>query len=151
MSEQENMKIVRTIFDHINSHNLNETDRYLAGDFRSEVSGVSSPMNKEQDRMYIRRYVDAFPDLHYDLKDVIAQGDRVAVTWVAKGTHKAPLTMPNGDSIPATQKKATVSGSSFFEIRNNKVSRQRIYWDQVDLLSQLGVVKMQDLMSRATR
>jgi steroid delta-isomerase-like uncharacterized protein len=151
MSEQENMKIVRTIFDKINSHDLKEIDKYLAEDFRSEASGVSNPMNKEQDRMYLRRYADAFPDLHYDLKDVIAQGDRVAVTWVAKGTHKAPLTMPNGDSIPATQKKATVSGSSFYEMRNNKISRQQIYWDPVDLLTQLGVIKMQDLMSRVTR
>lgn len=151
MSEQENIKIVRIIYDNINAHELGKNDQYLANDFRSEVPGVPNAMNKDQSRKNILKYLDAFPDLHYDLKDIIAQGNKVAVTWVAKGTHKAPFILPNGDGIPATQKKATVSGGAFLELRDNKVIRHQMYFDMLDLLSQLEVVKMQDLMSRVSR
>ena len=151
MSEQENMKIVRMIYENINSRELEKNDKYLADDFRSEVPGVPNSMNKQQSRENLHQYLEAFPDLRYDLKDIIAQGDKVAVTWVVKGTHKAPLILTNGDKIPATQKKATVSGGTVLEMRNNKVVRQQMHWDMLDLLSQLGVVRMQDIMSRASR
>jgi predicted ester cyclase len=83
--------------------------------------------------------MDAFMDLHFDLKDIVAQGDKVAVSWIAKGTHGAPLRTPTGDSIPATNKKVTLPGCSIVEIRNSLITRQDIYWDQVKFLMQLEV------------
>ena len=51
----------------------------------------------------------AFPDIHYTLDDVIAEGDRVAVRWHWTGTHKAPFR-----AFPPTGKRLTnpASGSS---------------------------------------
>jgi predicted ester cyclase len=90
--------------------------------------------------MYTQLFLEAFPDLHFDIKDVIAQGDKAAVSWVAKGTHTAPLKTPGGDPIPATNKKVTVPGSTIYEFRHNLIARQEIYWDQVAFLAQLELL-----------
>ena len=151
MSEQDHVQVIRKIFDLYNSHNLDGIDQYLAGDVRSEATSATGMLNKEQTKMYNRRFLDAFPDLHFDLRDVIAQDEKVAVSWVAKGSHTAPLVMANGDRIPATQRMVTMPGHTFCEFKNNLIVRQQILWDQISFLMQLGLVKEQELISRMSR
>lgn len=152
MSEQENINIVRRWYDNFNSHKLDLNDQLEANEVRVEAAGAPGVMNRDQARAYNRQFVDAFPDIHFDLKDIVAQGDLVAVSWVAKGTHKAPLTYAStGYSLPPTNRTATVPGSSIFEIRNNKIVRSSGYWDQMTLFTQLGVLTEQDIMSAMRR
>jgi steroid delta-isomerase-like uncharacterized protein len=151
MSEQENIQIARKTIDNFNKHDPDANDQYLANDVRVDAAGSTGSMNKEQTRMYYHQFFDAFPDIHFDLKDTIAQGDKVAVVWVAKGTHKAPLVTLTGQSIPATNRTVVTPGVTIVEFRNNMVVRQEIYWDQVAFLTQLGVLNPQELVSRAKR
>lgn len=55
-----------------------------------------------------RRFHNAFKDIHIDIDELIAEGDRVAIRWTCTMVH-------NGDGLgfPATGKKTTVPGSSF--------------------------------------
>jgi len=152
VSEQENITIVRKWFDNLNSHKLDHNDQFLANEVRVEATGAPGVMDRDQGRNYNRQFLDAFPDLHFDLKDIIAQGDLVAVSWVAKGTHKAPLTYAStGYSLPPTNRMATVPGCTITEIHNNKIVRQSVYWDQVTFMTQLGVLTEQDIMSSMRR
>jgi steroid delta-isomerase-like uncharacterized protein len=152
VSEQENIHIVRRWYDNFNNHKLDLNDAIESPDLRVEASGSPGVMNRDQATAYNRQFLDAFPDLHFDLKDIVAQGDRVAVNWVARGTHKAPLTYAStGFSLPPTNRMATVPGSSFFEIRNNKIVHSTGHWDQLSLLTQLGVLTEQDIMSYVRR
>ena len=150
MSEQENINIVRKVFDGFNSHNLDATVQYLSDSVKT-TDPTAEVLNKEQSRLYNKRFIDAFPDLHFDLKDIVAQGYLVAISWVAKGTHKAPLQNPMGDPIPATNKYVQVYGSTVCEVRDNMIVRQEIYWDQLTFLTQLGILNPQELMSRMRR
>lgn len=151
MSEQENIKIVRQLFDDLNSHDLDASDRLLSDNIMTEAPGSPGPLDKKNSRMYTQQFVDAFPDLHFDLRDVIAQGDKVSVTWRSRGTHKAPLMSPKGDTIPPTNKRAEVPGCSVFQISRDKIVHQEIYWDMVTLLTQLGVAVELNQMSRSQR
>ena len=40
----------------------------------------------------------------------------------------------------ATNKKASVNGSTFYEFKNGKVVSSQIYWDMVTLLAQIGMM-----------
>ncbi len=140
MSEQENIRITRKLFDSLNSHDVNENIQYLANDVKTTGTGAPKVLDKEGSRAYTQQFMDAFPDLHFDVKEIIAQGDWVAATWTARGTHNAPLVSPGGDTIPPTHKKTEVPGSTIFQFKNDKVVRQEIYWDMMTLLMQLGVV-----------
>ncbi len=151
MSEQENIQMVRRTFEYFNNHKPDLADQYLADNVKIEAPGVQGTMTKDQNRMYNKRFFDAAPDLHFDVGDIIAQGDKVAASWVVHGTHRAPLTVPGGGTIPATNRPFTMPGCTIAEIHNNLVTRQQIYWDQVTFLTQLGLVTQEDLMQRAGR
>lgn len=148
MSEQENINIVRKVFDGFNSHNLDATVYYLADSVKTTDPSYMDVMNKDQSRMYNKRFIDAFPDLHFELKDIVAQGNCVAISWMAKGTHKAPLQNPMGDPIPATNRSVQVHGCTVCELQDNMIVRQEIYWDQLTFLTQLGILNLQELTSR---
>jgi hypothetical protein len=75
----------------------------------------------------------------------------VAATYEAKGKHSAPLKTPTGDSIPPTNRLATVLGATVYQFKNDKVIRQEIYWDMVTLLMQLGVITDLAQISRSMR
>lgn len=151
MSEQENIKIARQYVDNLNKH-TNEANRsLLSDDTKTEVPGEQKPLNRDQTLEYNQRFISAFPDLHFDLREVIAQGDQVAIHWVASGTHTAPLTLPTGGSLPPSRRKVTVPGVTISEIRNNKITHQFLTWDQVSFLMQLGVLTEQEMMSMARK
>lgn len=140
MSEQENIQLVRKLFDNLNSHNVDASDPYTHNSFQGTFSGVPGGINRDQNKEILKSYIDAFPNLHFDIRDIIAQGDKVAVTWVATGTNSGVMRMPTGGTMPATNKPARTVGTTVVEIRDSKVFRQEVYFNQVELLTQLGVM-----------
>jgi predicted ester cyclase len=85
------------------------------------------------------------------VKDLIAQGDKVAASWEVRGTQKGSLRTPTGDTLPATNKAIHISGASIYEIRNGMVMREDIYYDQIAFLTQLGLLTPQELTSMIRR
>lgn len=72
-----------------------------------------------------RNFCGAFPDLQITIHDVVAEGDKVAIRWSAAMTH-------TGDhlGLPATGKKATLSGSSFVIVQGSQIIDG---WNQMDI------------------
>ncbi len=147
MSEQENVKIARQYVDNLNRKNNEANRSLLSDDTRTEASGERQPLNKDQTVKFNQRFIDAFPDLHFNEREVIAQGDHVVTTWIATGTHSAPLNLSTGGSIPPTNRKISVPGVTVSQVRNNKITHQTITWDQVAFLMQLGLMTEQDMIS----
>ncbi len=148
MSEQENIRIVKQAFDNLNSHNIDPNDQTFARDLRVQTVDSTTELNREDYRLYLRHLLDAFPDLRITVRDIVAQGDKVAVTWTSKGTHKAPYTLPSGPQIPASNRPVTLQGCYLFDFRNNVISRIEGYWDRSSQLTQMGIMTEQDLMAK---
>jgi steroid delta-isomerase-like uncharacterized protein len=140
MSTAENVKVAQASFDALNAHDLDKWQRLNAPNITFEGPGAPGPLKGEQNRAYIQGFLTAFPDLHFNILKTMADGDHVVMEWTGTGTHKGPLVAPSGNSTPPTGKKATVRGSSTFEIMNGKVTASRTYWDMVELLGQLGLM-----------
>lgn len=83
-------------------------------------------------------WAKAFPDSRGTVGEAIASGDMVAleVTW--RGTHKGELNTPAG-TIPATGKKMDIRACALFEVKGDKVTMQRHFFDMMTMLQQLGV------------
>ena len=110
MAEFNNIQIAEKLFDAINAHDLDLGDSYLAVDYKFEGPGTKlngGALNRDQARVYNQGFMNAFPDLHFDINRKIAQGEYVVINWVASGTHTGPLPTPTGDTLPATGKKST--------------------------------------------
>lgn len=140
MSEQENARSAEKFFEAINDHDLSRYSDMISPDFRSDQPGVPAPMTEEQNNAYTQSFIDAFPDLHFDFRQTIAQGDFVVINWVASGTHKGGLPTPTGAMLPPTGKHAIVPGSSTYQFKDGKIVRATNYWDMVTLLAQLGLM-----------
>jgi steroid delta-isomerase-like uncharacterized protein len=140
MSEQENIRVAEKLFEAINAHDLDRGSDYETDDYKFEGPGSNGALNRDQGRAYIQGFINAFPDLHFELKQKIAQGDYVVINWVASGTHTGPLLTPTGATIPPTGKKATTPGSTTYQIKNGKAMAAWTYWDMVTLLAQLGLM-----------
>src|SRR5574341_1131288 len=71
----------------------------------------------------------AFPDLHYSVEDMIAEGDKVMIRYTAWGTNQGEVM-----GMPPTGKRMTFTGFDFFRIAGGKMVE---WWHQDDLLGML--------------
>jgi steroid delta-isomerase-like uncharacterized protein len=140
MAEAENTKLAKTFFDNLNAHALDKNDALQADDVKFEAPGAAGPMTRDQAKSYTQGFITAFPDLRFDVRLTVAQGDYVVMNWIGTGTHNGPLTTPSGGTIPPTGKMVTVPASTTLEIKGGKVTHNRVYYDMVTLLGQLGLM-----------
>ena len=82
-----------------------------------------------------RTFCGAFPDVHVDVEEIVAEGDRVAVRWHVAMTH-------HGDHLgfPASHKKAMLAGSTFAIVKGNQIVDGWNYMDLQALMQKLQAV-----------
>ena len=80
-----------------------------------------------------RTFCGAFPNIHVNVEDVVAEGDHVAVRWRATATHR-------GDhfGFPATGKNVSMNGSTFAIVKGNQVVEG---WNQMDMQALMQTLK----------
>jgi predicted ester cyclase len=149
MSMEQNKEISLSLVEALNAGDLTLWSRHLAEDYEAEHPGVSVLLDKSRSIAYHQRFVTAFPDIHFEVIGVIAEGDRVLVQWTASGTHVERLATVTGETIPPTRRRAKVSGAMLTEARDGKIVRGWFYWDQLALLAQLGITEQPGLFLSA--
>ena len=134
MSE-ENKAIARRDYEEIwNNKNLDAIDDLYEPD-HIRRGGLGEPGNDGY-RQFVTLYTDAFPDLHFTVEDIFAEGSKVVIRWTANGTHKGDL-----PDIPATGTLVTVTGISIYTLKNGKIVEEWGQWDSLGLMQQLGVLE----------
>jgi steroid delta-isomerase-like uncharacterized protein len=83
----------------------------------------------------VKEYLQAFPDIRYEVEKIIEKDNNLVVCWRASGHHKAKLM-----GIPATGKFITFTGVSILEIVNNKIQKVWYMWDEAGMLRQMGML-----------
>ena len=76
-----------------------------------------------------------FPDLHWALRDTVAEGDRVVGLSTWTGTHQGEFL-----GIPATGRSVAVEAWTIDRFRDGQMVDSRIIMDVAGLLGQLGVI-----------
>ena len=75
----------------------------------------------------------AFPDLHFAVEDVIAEGDKVVVRWTLHATHSGEY-----QGHPPTGKTIIVAGISLFRLADGKIQEITVNMDRLGQAQQLG-------------
>ncbi len=83
---------------------------------------------------------DAVPDNDINIERRHACGSVVVEQGVFSGTHTGDLAAPNGQVVPATGLSVSVPYVEVFDIEGGQVAATRLYFDQVELLTQLGLM-----------
>jgi steroid delta-isomerase-like uncharacterized protein len=76
-----------------------------------------------------------FPDLVLTLDDVVATGDRVAVRFTARGTHRGTWLGAEG-----TGRVVALTGIAVHRIVDGQIGETWVSWDALDLAMQVGLV-----------
>ena len=80
-------------------------------------------------------YRSAFPDLQVEMQDQIAEGDRVAIRWVASGTHEGDLM-----GISPTGNRVTVAGMTIDRLADGQIAETWDIHDALGMMRQLGAI-----------
>jgi steroid delta-isomerase-like uncharacterized protein len=88
---------------------------------------------------YAMSWLRAFPDGRLVVHNEFADGDWVVQECTFEGTHEDTLSSPNGD-IPATHKRLSGRCVQIFKVEGDAVVDTRLYFDQVQVMTQLGLM-----------
>lgn len=119
---------------------LNDRDRDLFRGLHTEdvivhaptgdVHGVDALIDVEWS------HIEAFPDLRYELEDMIEEGDRIATRHRAVGTHEGELM-----GIEPTGKQVEFPVMIMFRFEGERVAEAWLNADRLGMLRQLGVLE----------
>jgi steroid delta-isomerase-like uncharacterized protein len=89
---------------------------------------------------YFDAHLEAAPDRTSRVLSLIAEGDFVVEHGRYIGTHTGTWRGPDGVEIPATGKSMDFPFCAIFRVNNGKIASIRLYYDQLELLTQLGLM-----------
>jgi hypothetical protein len=112
------------------------------GDFADSVElkapGGITGSGPEMVEQFYGIWQDAFPDTQVEPAVIAEDGDNGLLEAVFNGTHTEDLNAPQG-TIQATQKAVSVPFVVVLKATGGKFTSFHLYFDQVELMTQLGV------------
>jgi len=131
---EKNKELARQFFEQIwNQGDESAIDRFIA-----EYASGNDPkfgLGRESFRVQWRAWRKAFPDIHFLVQEIIAEGNTVVTRWHLTGTHMGEYL-----GKPATGVKVAVDGVSIDRIENNMVVSGFDAWDSLAFREQIGVI-----------
>jgi predicted ester cyclase len=109
-------------------------ERFAAGYVEHDVLPPTIPPGLEGMKQLVGMLRGAFPDLRYDIEDVVADGDRVVLRITGRGTMRGTLF-----GLPATGRSASWSEIHISRFAAGKVVEHWSVTDQLGMLQQLGL------------
>jgi steroid delta-isomerase-like uncharacterized protein len=134
MSTDANKAIIRDFFAQVwNQRDEAAIDRYIA-----EHAAGNDPdfgMGREGFKQQWRKWLAAFPDLHFEIEEIIAEDDTVVARWTLTGTHQGPFL-----GIAPTGRTICVAGMSLDHLQDGMLVSGFDGWDNLGLCQQLGAI-----------
>jgi steroid delta-isomerase-like uncharacterized protein len=122
-----------------NAHDEHALLALHAADIKFNAPGGFKATNAKDATEFAMTWLKAFPDGKMKVRTEITSGPWVVQEISMEGTHTAPLQGPTG-IIPPTHKKVTGYGVQLLRVHEGKIAEARIYFDQLEQMSQLGLI-----------
>jgi steroid delta-isomerase-like uncharacterized protein len=118
-----------------NAHDQEAVDAFLPLGFREDrpLPGVDN--SREGVKEWVRLTCQAFPDIHFTIDELVAEGNTVVTRWTARGTHRDTFM-----GIPATGKTVAAKGITIARYADGQAQSNYVQWDALGLMQQLGIV-----------
>ncbi len=150
---EENKTIVNRFYQELwNERNLDVADEIFAShclthQLQSGAEIVSAVRNPEAVKHHITEWLTGFPDLHFTVEQILAEGERVMTQSVMQGTHTGIWL-----GIAPTGKHLSVRLSVIHRIINGKIVEDWVLVETLGFFQQLGLVpSTEDILSPAAK
>jgi steroid delta-isomerase-like uncharacterized protein len=131
-----NADLIRRYFAVWNSGDLDELDRILAPEYINHTPSTPHvPPGPDGLKPIIASFRAAFPDLYFEIVEVIATDEHAVARVVMTGTHRGSLF-----GIAATGKRVKVDQINIERIQAGRIVEHWRVTDELSLLRQLGVI-----------
>jgi len=138
MSTESNNAMIRQFMEQaFNQGDLTAVDTHLAASATDHQEPVNANFCTHL-KQVITGLRTAFPDLHFELHDVLAEGDIVAFRSTMTGTHRGPLQLGPGPQLPPTGRSVHVAHMHFVRVVDGKGHDLWHVWDTPMLMQQVG-------------
>ena len=135
-STEVNKASTRRFYDQVfNKKNRAGIEEFISSNHVDHAAPPGMPGGIEGVKQTVNMYLTAFPDLHFTVEDMIAEGDKVVVRLTTRGTQQGEFM-----SILPTGKHATVTAIDINRFAGGKCVEHWLQMDTLGLLQQLGVV-----------
>ncbi|HEX2015565.1 MAG TPA: nuclear transport factor 2 family protein [Solirubrobacteraceae bacterium] len=135
-TKAETARLVRSYFEAIAAGDREAQSKYYAPDATGAIHGVFDgglPVIVD----YFHHLYASFPDFSFEVLDLIADGDRAAVHWRARGTFSGSEPYqgiaPNGARVQT-------EGVDFVRVRDGKLVRNDAFADNMTVARQIGLL-----------
>ncbi|WP_461534204.1 ester cyclase [Sinomicrobium sp.] len=126
-----NKEVVSAMYQtFLNQKQLDSLDQFVDADYIDEFKAVN------------RALMLAFRDIHFSIKEIFEDGDKVVTVYEWSGTHQNDY-----QKIPATNKRVIVDGISIYELKNGKIINSIAKPNKLSFFIQLGIIP-EDFLSR---
>jgi len=138
MSLESNKATMRRFYDEVmNKGDLGVLSNLLASDFQEHSPLPDQKPGIEGLKDGLKSFREAFADLHFEVDDMIAEGDQVVSRIHYGGTHRGEFA-----GFPASGKKFNVMGIDI--VRFNAEGKAVEHWSgddaQLKMMQQLGAI-----------
>lgn len=119
-----------------NSKNM-EAETYAAD--AEMIAPGATVKGRENVLGFLNVFHQAFPDGRLEIKQSLVDGSLAANEGSFIGTHTGVLMTPAGE-VPPTGKAVNLRWTAVYEIRGSELAYEHLYFDQMELLGQLGLL-----------
>jgi steroid delta-isomerase-like uncharacterized protein len=134
MTSKDRDSIVRFYEEAFNCGNANVIRELVTPDHVSHLP-AGDHYGPEGVRIDISSFRTAFPDLRFEIEEVIEAPERVIYRFIARGTHGGPFM-----GVPASGRRIEVQGIGIDRVADGKCVERWVQYDSAGLLQQLGVI-----------
>ena len=139
MSNETNKAFTREFMERaFNQGDLTAVDEHMGETAvdHQEPAGTNFATHLKQVIIALRT---AFPDLHFEIHNMLAEDDIVAFRSTMTGTHLGLLQMGPGAGVPPTSQSISIAHMHFVQFVDGKGMDLWHLWDSQGMMQQLGV------------
>jgi steroid delta-isomerase-like uncharacterized protein len=138
-AEAHNVEVVRRAHEALNQGDVEAFAANLSPNYVRHCQAMPPELQElhgtKEFLGFIQAWLQAVPDHHDTLSQIVADGDRVAYVETLTGTQVGPL----GD-LPATGKKFELANIVIQRLEDGKIVETWVSWDNMAFLRQIGMM-----------
>jgi ketosteroid isomerase-like protein len=135
----------REVMDRLTDAITTHADLKAIGELYAEDAVAFTPDEGElrgRDNIveYWRTMTEAVPEATFQSLHSYEVGDTAIDEGIFSGRNTGPLELPNGETLPPTQKEIRIRGVDIATVQDGRIVDYRLYFDEMEFLGQLGLL-----------
>lgn len=137
MCAEEKKAVIRRWIEAINARKwFDAAEECFAADHVGFNAAPDQTPGPEGVKQRLAPFLVAFPDLHFTIEEIVAEGDMVVARFMVKGTHQGMWL-----GIAPTGRRIRITWVSWAKVEGDKIVRSWSLFDGLTMMRQLGVLE----------